>query len=95
MILFVRLGMTRNTLVFDRQQLIRVVDRTVSVVAHGAIENVMAEDPIKRRSLGDTASSDVVRADSPSDTVVAQARARRPLISTMHVSHVSMGPSCG
>ncbi len=53
MILFVGLGMIRNRLMFDAQQSFRVVNSTVSVivVAYGAVENVIAENPIKRLSL--------------------------------------------
>ena len=53
MILFVGLGMIRNRLMFDAQQSFRVVNSTVSVivVAYGAVENVIAKNPIKRLSL--------------------------------------------
>jgi hypothetical protein len=49
MVLFIGLGMIWNRLMFDGQQLFRVVDRTVSVVvvAHCAIQNVVAKDAIK------------------------------------------------
>ena len=54
MILFVRLGMIGNPLMFDCQQLFRGVDSAVSVVvvAHGAVENVIAKNPVKRLPLG-------------------------------------------
>src|SRR5713226_3759614 len=56
MVLFVRLGMIRNRLMFDPQQSLRVVNCAVSVVVvtHGAVENVIAQNPIKRLSLRGT-----------------------------------------
>src|SRR5713101_1530421 len=53
MILFIRLGMIQNRLMFDAQQSFRVVNGAVSVVvvAHGTVEHVIAENPIKRLSL--------------------------------------------
>src|SRR6266850_259572 len=53
MILFIRLGMIGNRLMLDAQQSFRVVNGAVSVVvvAHGAVENVIAENAIKRLPL--------------------------------------------
>src|SRR6266403_1400279 len=53
MILFIRLGMIWNRLMFDAQQSFRVVNGAVSVVvvAHGAVEHVIAENAIKGLSL--------------------------------------------
>ncbi len=53
MILFVRLGMKRNRLMFDAQQSFRVVNGAVSVVvvAHGAVENVVGENAVERFPL--------------------------------------------
>src|SRR6202165_5444401 len=53
MILFVRLGMIRNWLMLDAQQSFRVVNGAISVVvvAHGAVENVIAENAVKGFAL--------------------------------------------
>src|SRR6266849_5431719 len=52
-ILFIGLRMIRNRLMFNVQQSFRVVNGAVSVVvvAHGAVENVIAENAIKGLSL--------------------------------------------
>ncbi len=54
MILFVRLGMIGNGLVFDGQHSFGVVNGAVPVVvvAHGAIENVIGENAVKGLALG-------------------------------------------
>src|SRR5260370_9818609 len=56
MILFVRLGMIRNRLMFDAKQSFRVVNRAVSVVvvADGAVENVIGENAVERLPLRST-----------------------------------------
>src|SRR6266404_2474827 len=52
-ILFVGLCVIWNGLVFDSQQFLGVVNGAVSVVvvADGAVENVIAQNPIERISL--------------------------------------------
>src|SRR3984893_18449853 len=52
-ILFVRLGMKRNRLMFNAQQSFGFVNSAVSVVvvAHGAVENMIAENAVKRLPL--------------------------------------------
>src|ERR1700674_696848 len=49
MILFVRLGMIGDRLMLDAQQSFRVVNCAVPVVvvAHGAVENVIAENAVE------------------------------------------------
>src|ERR1700692_2260356 len=53
-VLFVRLGMIRNGLMLHGQQFLGVVNGAISVVvvAHGAIENVIAENSTEGLLLG-------------------------------------------
>src|SRR6202035_1420527 len=53
MILFIGLGMIRNGLMLHGQQFFGVVNGAVAVVvvAHGAVEDVIAKNPSKRLSL--------------------------------------------
>ena len=91
----VRLGLERDMLVLDGEQLRGVVDRAIAVVvvADGAVEQVVAEDAVERLALRrmrrGRASS---RPSCPAETMVAQARTSLPSTSTMQVSQVWIGP---
>jgi hypothetical protein len=75
---------------FDGEKPGGVMDRAVAVivVAHRAVEHVIAENPVERFPLSRDRSRGVVETFIPGATCVAQALTSLPSTSTMHVSQV-------
>jgi hypothetical protein len=79
------------------QQFFGVVNGAISVVviAYRAVKNVLLRIRPNASRYAATAFAEFVRTSIPADTMVAQARVSCPLVSTMQVSLVWIGPSCG
>ena len=94
---FVGFGRERDSLMLDREQLRRVVHGAIPVVvvAHRAIEEMVAENAIERLCLRSPRARGRRAHDHAVDGVVAHARTSWPSTSIMQVSHVWMAPSCG
>ena len=84
----VRLGLERNPLVLDREQLGRVVNGAVAVVvvAHRAVEDVIAEDAVERLDLR------AVRGgrDGAHDHAVGDGRRARPDEPAVDLDHAGV-----
>jgi hypothetical protein len=84
-------------LVFHGEQFGGVVDRAVAVVvvAHRAVEFVIAENAVERLGAGGVRPAGRGGDLHSGATTVAQARTSLPSTSTMQVSQVWIGPNIG